>query len=214
MIHSLTEHPLFANLGQEVIERLRANGTVYSRRYKKGLTLHNEGSTCTSLDILTSGTLIAYSLDARGNSLIMFSFHAGDVIGANLLFADNPTYPLNIYCETECTIIHMKKISVRALLEDPSFSFTFIRYLSQITQSVNRKIFIISGKKLRERIMEYLKNESIRQRRNPVILPVSKKQMADILGVQRPSLFREIKKMKEEGLIDYSNRCITLHYSL
>ncbi|MDD3253809.1 MAG: helix-turn-helix domain-containing protein [Lachnospiraceae bacterium] len=34
--------------------------------------------------------------------------------------------------------------------------------------------------------------------------------MADYLGVQRPSLFRELKKLKEEGIIEINNRTITI----
>jgi Mn-dependent DtxR family transcriptional regulator len=30
------------------------------------------------------------------------------------------------------------------------------------------------------------------------------------LGVQRPSLFRELKKMKDEGIIEIDNRTIQL----
>ena len=44
-----------------------------------------------------------------------------------------------------------------------------------------------------------------------IILPISKKQLADHFGVQRPSLFRELKRMKDEGLIEIDNRNITIH---
>ena len=36
------------------------------------------------------------------------------------------------------------------------------------------------------------------------------KELADYLGVQRPSLFRELKKMKDEGIIEISKRTIRL----
>ena len=39
---------------------------------------------------------------------------------------------------------------------------------------------------------------------------MSKKEWADKLGVQRPSLSRELIKMKEEGIIDYDKDTISI----
>ena len=50
--------------------------------------------------------------------------------------------------------------------------------------------------------MDYLKQQSIIQGSSKIVLPFSKKELADYLGVQRPSLFRELKKMKDEGIIE------------
>jgi CRP-like cAMP-binding protein len=58
----------------------------------------------------------------------------------------------------------------------------------------------------------YLRSLSTEQNSHTITLPISKKQLADYFGVQRPSLFRELKKMKEEGLINIDNKTITLYF--
>ena len=58
--------------------------------------------------------------------------------------------------------------------------------------------------------MDYLQQQSIIQGSSKIVLPFSKKELADYLGVQRPSLFRELKKMKDEGIIEIDNRTIQL----
>ncbi len=63
---------------------------------------------------------------------------------------------------------------------------------------------------LRENIMDYFKQQTIIQKSSVILLPMSKRQLADYLGVQRPSLFRELKKLKEEGIIEINNRTITI----
>ncbi|MDD3137830.1 MAG: helix-turn-helix domain-containing protein, partial [Lachnospiraceae bacterium] len=63
---------------------------------------------------------------------------------------------------------------------------------------------------LRENIMDYFKQQAIIQKSSVIIIPISKKQLADYFGVQRPSLFRELKKLKEEGIIEISNHTITI----
>jgi CRP-like cAMP-binding protein len=63
---------------------------------------------------------------------------------------------------------------------------------------------------LRENIMDYFKQQTIIQKSSVILLPMSKRQLADYLGVQRPSLFRELKKLKEEGIIEINNRTIAI----
>ena len=41
-------------------------------------------------------------------------------------------------------------------------------------------------------------------------LNISRKEMAELLGVPRPSLSREMIKMKEEGLIDFNKNVIKI----
>ena len=71
---------------------------------------------------------------------------------------------------------------------------------------------MVTQKKLRENLLEYLMQQAILQGSNSIVLPISKKQLADYLGVQRPSLFRELKALKDEGIIGISNRTIRLNH--
>ena len=41
-------------------------------------------------------------------------------------------------------------------------------------------------------------------------LPITKKELAEQMGVSRTSLSREMQKMKNEGIIDYQGKHITL----
>jgi CRP-like cAMP-binding protein len=58
--------------------------------------------------------------------------------------------------------------------------------------------------------MNYFKQQTIIQKSSVILLPMSKRQLADYFGVQRPSLFREMKKLKEEGIIEINNRTIAI----
>jgi len=61
-----------------------------------------------------------------------------------------------------------------------------------------------------ENIIEYFTALSVEQNSNMVLLPVSKKQLADYFGVQRPSFFRELKNMQDQKLIEISNKQVAL----
>ncbi len=164
------------------------------------------------MDIVFSGGLIAYSLASNGSETVVFEFKKNSVIGANLLFGNENKYPMNIYCTADCTLFYVSKDAVMGLLKDYNFVMPFIRSLSLNTQGINERIAMYTQKNLRENILGYLRSLSTEQNSHTITLPISKKQLADYFGVQRPSLFRELKKMKEEGLINIDNKTITLYF--
>ncbi|MDO5714651.1 MAG: helix-turn-helix domain-containing protein, partial [Tissierellia bacterium] len=80
------------------------------------------------------------------------------------------------------------------------------------SQGMNQKIAMYTQKSLRQNLIDYFTALSKSQNTKTIRLPVSKKQLSDYFGVQRPSLFRELKRMKEDGLVSINNRSITIHF--
>jgi len=210
MRNTIQNIPMFADIDKHVLYALVERHLIYTRSYSKGKTVYNQHDTCDTLDIILSGSLIAYALSQGGSATTMFTFHKGSTLGVNLLLAESHAYPLNIYCLTDCEIVHVAREAVLELLHDYHFVMRFIKSLSQNSQGMNQKINMLAQKTLRENILEYLKKQSILQKSQTIILPTSKKQLADYLGVQRPSLFRELKKLCDENIIVTENRSITL----
>ena len=110
-------------------------------------------------------------------------------------------------------VAYSLSININAVLEflhDYNFTLHYIKSISQNSQGINQKIAMFTQRTLRENIMDYFKQQTIIQKSSVILLPMSKRQLADYLGVQRPSLFRELKKLKEEGIIEINNRTITI----
>ena len=207
ILHSI---PLFTKIDNSNLEKQITDHHIYQKQYMKGVTVHNANETCHTLDIVLSGSLVAYSLSISGSSTTIFEFNKWSIIGANLLFGENRSYPLNIYCLTNCQIVHIDKNAILEFLHDYTFTLHYIKSISQNSQGINQKIAMFTQRTLRENIMDYFKQQTIIQKSSVIVLPMSKKQLADYLGVQRPSLFRELKKLKEEGIIEINNRTIAI----
>jgi len=202
--------PLFATISKSSLEKQITDNHIYQKRYTKWGTVHHAHDNCHTLDIVLSGSLVAYSLSTNGSSTTIFEFAKGSIIGANLLFGENHNYPFNIYCLTDCQIIHIDTCAVLDFLHNYDFTLDYIKSISQNSQGINQRIAMFTQKTLRENIMNYLKQQAILQKSSVIIIPISKKQLADYFGVQRPSLFRELKKLTEEGVIEISNRTIAI----
>ena len=207
-IDQLRRIPLLANSDAGILNWCIEEKQIFSLKFSKGATVHRQRERCTTVDVVLSGGLVAYSLSENGSAVTLLEFKENGIVGANLMFGDNDTYPLNIYAVTACTLLHITKRALVELLRGHDFVMQYIKSLSMNAQGMNRKIAILTQKTLRENIMDYLRHQALLQGSADVHLPISKKELADYMGVQRPSLFRELKKMKAAGLIDVSNRII------
>ncbi|MEA5137485.1 MAG: Crp/Fnr family transcriptional regulator [Candidatus Fimivivens sp.] len=203
--------PLLSDINSSVLSKLYTEQQIFIRHYIKSATVHLQHEACSMLDVVLSGNLVAHSLWENGSAIKMFEFQKGSIIGANLLFGDEHTYPLNIYSVTSCELLHITQNAVMEFLHNYNFVMHYIKSLSMNSQGMNQKITMLTQNTLRGNLLDYLKKQSILQASSRIILPVSKKQLADYLGVQRPSLFRELKKLQNEKIIEINNRTITLH---
>ncbi len=207
----LKKVPLLSNIDDNVIRKFLKESKIFTRHYTKGSTVHNQQDDCSSLEVVLAGTLVAYSLAENGSSVAMFEFGKNSIIGANLLFGDDHAYPLNIYCGKSCKLLHIKKEAVLECLHDYGFVLQYVKSLSMNSQNMNRRIAMLTQRTLRENLLEYFQRQSILQGSNTILLPVSKKELADYLGVQRPSLFRELKRMKDEGSIAVDKQFVQIN---
>lgn len=209
-MRKLLEIPLLSLIPEETLVKLFEEGKLYSKKYTKGSTVYEEKDKCKSFDLLLKGELVAYSLNENGSALTMFTFRKDQMLGANLLFGDTNSYPFTIYCGEDAQILHVSKEAVQVFLETYAFTMEFVRMLSLNSQKLNQKITMAMHRSLRENLLDYLRQQELIQGSEDILLPITKKQLADYLGVRRPSLFRELKKMQEEGLLINSNRRIRL----
>lgn len=93
---------------------------------------------------------------------------------------------------------------------NPLFLSTFLEFISDHASILSDKIKHYINRTIRESIISYLKYEQKKQKAFKVILPMTKKSLAERIGVQRTSLSRELQKMKNEQLIDFDSKTITI----
>lgn len=193
----------------ENIEYLIKNKCIKYKEYYKNHTIREVNDECDWVDIVISGEVIAYSLTENGNATTMFEFKKNSIIGANLILTKGK-YPLTFYSKDSVEIISINKCGILELLHNYDFSIQFFKALSINSQNLNKKVFIFHRKTIRENLLNYFEEQMIIQNSKKIMLPISKKELADYLGIQRQSLFRELKKLSDEKIIDINNREILI----
>ena len=82
--------------------------------------------------------------------------------------------------------------------------------ISDRTLVLTDKINTISPRSIRKKVIDFLTEEYRLQGSQIIVLGISKKELAERLGMQRTSLSRELARMKTDGMIDYDTRTITI----
>ena len=76
--------------------------------------------------------------------------------------------------------------------------------------TMTRKLHLLSGTTLRERIALWLVEQTDAAGADTVRLAMNREELADYLGTTRPSLSRELMKMQQEHLIEADRNTIRI----
>lgn len=202
---------LFKELSFQNIENLFTKDSYNIKNYKKGSVIYFENEKCTTFDIVLKGIVSIQGIDDKGNYISISDFTIGNVIGGNLLFSHKNFYPMMVLSKTDVSILHMKKELILKLCQsNTTFLINFLQSLSDKALILTDKIKTLSLKSIRQCIIDFLIYESYSQKSNKIKLELTKKDLAEKFGVQRPSLSRELNKMRRDGLIEYDAYSITI----
>lgn len=181
------------------------------KKYIQGEVIHFDGDHCHSIDLIIRGHVSIERIDETGNLLTITEFLPDDIIGGNLLFSKNPHYPMTVTAKTDTELISFsKKIVFEFCISNIDFLSVYLEYISDHSILLGDKIKHYVNRSIRESLMAYLKSESKIQNSQTIQLRISKKSLADRIGVQRTSLSRELQKMKKEGIVDYDKNTISI----
>jgi CRP-like cAMP-binding protein len=86
----------------------------------------------------------------------------------------------------------------------------FLELLSNKLLILNKKVKMLSLESIRKKIENFLMEEYKKQGSNIIKVSLSRKEMAEHMGIQRPSLSRELIKMREAGIINFNREVIII----
>lgn len=202
---------LFKDFEYKEIEELLCDSSVSIKKYSKEEVIFFSNDECNNLSIVIHGIVEIQRNDENGNTLVVTTLSSSNMFGENLLFGNKNLYPMDVISKDNSTVLHINKKKVTSLLqENQKLLLSFLALLSNKALLLSEKLKQVSSKSLRNMICEFLLKESKKQNSNLIKLNVTKQALANSFGVQRPSLSRELINMKNENIIDYDRKTITI----
>jgi CRP-like cAMP-binding protein len=170
-----------------------------------------EGDICESLGIIIKGEIEVQKHYASGKIVTLAKLNKGKIFGEAIAFSETNIYPATIVSNKGSIILYISKKDIIAMCSSyPLVLNNFMQLLSSKILLLNKKIKELSFETLRQKISNYILSEYEVQKNFDLILPISRKNLAEHLGVQRPSLSREFANMKNDGLIDFSKNLVKI----
>ncbi len=207
----IKEATLLQELKSEDIKKYLKSNLFKVQSYSRDTVIHFEGEPCAKLEIILSGEIVVERIDESGGLLTIAEFLSNDILGGNLLFSQNPHYPMTITSKQQSVILEIdKELLFQLFCENPSFLRKYLEYVSDHSTILSFKLKSYVNRTIRENILSFLEHEKKKQNSNRILLNMTKKALADKIGVQRTSLSRELSKMKNDGLINFDSESITI----
>lgn len=185
------------------------------RQYKKKDMIILAGEPFTGLGIMLQGGASVIKETLSGNRVVLHMIKPGDMFGEMIAFSDQSVWPATVQALEDATVIFIPrdKIIGQCQAMCPWHREIIRNMLSIISNRaliLNKKLEILSIKSMRGRLCALFLDQYNKEGRAIFTLSMNRNQMADFLNVSRPSMSRELRRMKEEGLIDYHLSSIRL----
>lgn len=172
--------------------------------------IYSEGDYIDEVGIILEGEIVIKTTTIDGFSYEIQRFKKNNLFADSLILLDNPHLPGDIISYTDSKILFISKRNFKYLLENNhDFLSYYLLYNSKRMVNMQEKIKLLAQPSIKEKILFYIKEEMIKQNSKKIYIRESKEKLAVHLGLNRPSLSRELKRMKENNIIDYDRYSIT-----
>lgn len=205
------DNTILSVLPPQLVKDYLSRGLFIEQSYSKNQIIHFEGEGCHQIELIIHGDIVIERIGFSGDLMTINHFYTGNVIGANLIFSSTDFYPMTITAKKATHVIIIQKDILFELCNQyPCFLLQFIKIISDISVLIGNKIKNRISRTIRQSIIFYLNRQHELQHSSTIKLTFSKKDLAEMFGVSRSSLSRELQKMKTEGLIDFDIKSITV----
>jgi len=202
---------LFKDMNYVDIDNFLKVSNFTFKKYLKGNLVVLEDSKCEELGILRKGLLEVQSLYSSGKSLTLNRLKPAEIFGEIILFSKSNKFPSTIKAIEDSEIMFIKKVNLMNCLSNcHRFMENFLTLLSDRLFMLNKKIKMLTMENIRQKIVDFLREEYKKQKSTNIKVPLSRLEMAEHMGIQRPSLSRELSRMREEGIIEFDKEFIVV----
>lgn len=196
---------------KKIFELLDAHIYTYQQNQEMLETIKNDNI----IGIITAGHAQIIHSDYNGNENIVEDLYEKAVFGTNITLTNATNYQIIAKEFTEVSVIDYDNLINTNHLKYKYFNI-FLRNLFDIINNKfkekNERLQVLEKKQIRNKLLEYFEIQYKKSLSRVIKLPFSFKELADYLAVNRTAMFRELKNLKEENLIEIKNRKISLLY--
>lgn len=207
---------LFTDISPKNKEKLFKIFRASTVKFTKGINIISYMDRHNTIGIIEEGSLDIIVTDYEGNITLIDELHENDIFGSMIYSAVlNPECSINIKENSVVTFIDYAEITNAEFIKS-EFYINFMQNLLTIVfeqmSLKNERIEVLTKKSTRDKLLAYFNQLAKKQGIKTVYLPITLSDLAKFLCVDRSAMMRELKYLKEEGMIETKGKKIQLLY--
>lgn len=207
-MNKLKDALLFKGMSESEITAALENLHAVEKKFRKGSSILLAGSTTDRMGLVLEGAVTIENNDIWGNKTILSHVGQSGFFAETYGLLVNEPMLVDVVADSYCRILFLRIGNIRHDLS--GMAVWHLKFISNLLMISAHKNLILSGrsfhtapKTIRERVSSYLNSVSIQTGKKEFDIPFDRQQMADYLNLERTALSKELRKMKDDGLIDF-----------
>jgi CRP-like cAMP-binding protein len=214
-IKQLAVSPLFEGISPAELTELLNCLNPSVRSFSKNDCITIAGNPLHGVGLILAGTAAVTKDSIRGERVIMTLLTPGGIFGEIAVFSGQGFWPATVVAQGECQVVFLAPEKfVSACSRQCEFHrrliMNMLRILADKALILNRKVEYLVLKSMRGKISAFLLEQYARTGKATFLMPLKRNELADFLNVSRPSLSREMARMRDEGIIDFHRSSIQI----
>lgn len=213
-MENIARNPLFEHISPDSIERMMSCFDIRKKFFKEKDVITTYDATGDFIGLLIDGAISVNRISIDGSLDMLEYLDETGVFGASFAFA-NREDEFIVVCEKDCTVLfiekhHITKRCSNACQHHTQVVENLMYLMSEKVVHLTEKVDILSHRSIRGKLMCYFRIQSTKQGNLTFQLPMSLLKLANYLCIDRSAMMRELKKMKDDELIELFGREVTL----
>lgn len=210
-IYFLKNCELFKNIKAPELIDIFSRIKYRVKKFDQDEVIMSEYDDASRLGIIIEGIAEIQKGLPSGKNILIKILGKYQTFGEATLFSNIKSFPVIVISKSKSKVIMINKQElVKLFSANKEVIKNFLGIISNRAIMHNSRLELISENSIRKKISSYLLNEANNNKTNTIHLMFSKTKLANFLNIPRPSLSRELKRMKEDGLITFDRRKIVI----
>lgn len=207
-LSALKQCELFEGIETTQLKALMSCLQPEIQEYSRNDFVVRSGESLEHLGIVLEGEASVIKETFRGDRLLMKNLSVGEMFGEIAVFARQKEWPALVKANTPLTICFLPKEKIIGQCANScgwhqTLITNMLSVVARRAMILSRKMEYLTIKTMRAKLATFLYEHYLKMQTYTFMLPMNRIQLADFLNVSRPSMSRELARMRDEGLIDF-----------
>jgi len=206
-LETALKHPCFSSLSGRDINLILSNSTKLT--FKKQETIIKQGSFSTHIFYVLEG-LVKINMETNGKTKIIRMASQHRFLGLSHAFFDN-SYHFSATAIIPTNVLIIDKSVFKQLIKtNGEFAMDIIESMSLTSHRQLKSMIIYTNKNVEGSLATFLLHYLHVSESTKFRLPLSRKEIAEIIGYSRESVIHTFTKFNKEGIIKVTDKNIEL----